>query len=129
MPLALLKYGFSRNYPAERHFPARPELKPRYDVVIIDSPAVPPVDDAATLGQHAGTALIVARHRVTTVARLAEATKRLTQAGVLLKGVVLNGLQPNGRMHGYQYKSHYELPRASTPAQALAATRPPEGNE
>ena len=23
MPLALLKYGFSRNYPAERHFPAR----------------------------------------------------------------------------------------------------------
>ena len=35
MPLALLKYGFSRNYPAERHFPARPELKPRYDVVII----------------------------------------------------------------------------------------------
>src|SRR5262249_45855090 len=27
--------GFSRNYPAERHFPARPELKPRYDVVII----------------------------------------------------------------------------------------------
>ena len=100
-----------------------------YDVVIIDSPAVLPVDDAATLGQHAGTALIVARHRVTTVARLAEATKRLTQAGVLLKGVVLNGLQPNGRMHGYQYKSHYELPRASTPAQALAATRPPEGNE
>src|SRR6185369_7668297 len=35
MPLALLKYGFSRNYPAERHFPARPALKPRYDVVII----------------------------------------------------------------------------------------------
>src|SRR5215475_2656694 len=35
MPLALLKYGFSRTYPAERHFPARPELKPRYDVVII----------------------------------------------------------------------------------------------
>src|SRR5689334_11331092 len=35
MPLALLKYGFNRNYPAERHFPARPELKPRYDVVII----------------------------------------------------------------------------------------------
>ena len=35
MPLALLKYGLSRKYPAERHFPARPELKPRYDVVII----------------------------------------------------------------------------------------------
>ena len=100
-----------------------------YDVVIIDSPAVLPVDDAATLGQHAGTALIVARHRVTTVASLAEATKRLSQAGVLLKGVVLNGLQPSARMHGYQYKSHYELPHGSTPRQALAATLPPEGNE
>ncbi len=100
-----------------------------YDIVIIDSPAVLPVDDAATLGQHAGTALIVARHRVTTVARLAEATKRLTQAGVLLKGVVLNGLQPSARMHGYQYKAHYELPQGSTPGPTLVATRPPEGNE
>lgn len=100
-----------------------------YDVVIIDSPAVLPVDDAATLGQHAGTALIVARHRVTTVARLAEATKRLSQAGVLLKGVVLNGQQPSARMHGYQYKAHYELPHGSAPRQALAATQPPEGNE
>jgi sarcosine oxidase, subunit beta len=35
MPLALLKYGLSRKYPAARHFPVRPELKPRYDVVII----------------------------------------------------------------------------------------------
>jgi sarcosine oxidase subunit beta len=35
MPLALLKYGLSRKYPAERHFPAAKELKRGYDVVII----------------------------------------------------------------------------------------------
>ena len=35
MPLALLKYGISRKYPARRDIPATPELKRSYDVVII----------------------------------------------------------------------------------------------
>jgi sarcosine oxidase subunit beta len=35
MPLGLLKYGFSRKYPAKRHFPAARDLRPSYDVVII----------------------------------------------------------------------------------------------
>ena len=35
MPLGLLKYGFSRKYPARRHFRAPGELRSRYDVVII----------------------------------------------------------------------------------------------
>ena len=35
MPLGLLKYGFSRKYPAKRHFPAAREFKRSYDVVII----------------------------------------------------------------------------------------------
>lgn len=35
MPLALLKYGLRRKYPAKRHFPAARELRRSYDVVII----------------------------------------------------------------------------------------------
>jgi sarcosine oxidase subunit beta len=35
MPLELLRYGLARKYPAERFFPARKELRPSYDVVII----------------------------------------------------------------------------------------------
>ena len=35
MPFGLIKYGLSRRYPVTRKFPARPELKTRYDVVII----------------------------------------------------------------------------------------------
>lgn len=35
MPFGLLKYGLSRKYPAERHFPARKELKSSYDIVIV----------------------------------------------------------------------------------------------
>ncbi|MDA1091020.1 MAG: FAD-dependent oxidoreductase [Proteobacteria bacterium] len=35
MPFGLIKYGLSSRYPVIRKFPARPELKPRYDVVII----------------------------------------------------------------------------------------------
>ena len=35
MPFGLLRYGLSRRYPAERHIPPRPDLRHRYDVVII----------------------------------------------------------------------------------------------
>ena len=35
MPLRLLKYGFSRDYPVTGDIPATPDLKPSYDVVII----------------------------------------------------------------------------------------------
>ncbi len=35
MPFALLKYGFRKDYPVWRQFPKRPDLKPKYDVVII----------------------------------------------------------------------------------------------
>lgn len=35
MPFGLLKYGFSKKYPARRVLPKTPALKPSYDVVII----------------------------------------------------------------------------------------------
>lgn len=35
MPLSLLKYGFSKDYPVTGDIPATPELGPSYDVVII----------------------------------------------------------------------------------------------
>jgi thioredoxin reductase len=35
MPLALLKYGLSKVYPAKHHFTPRKDLKKHYDVVII----------------------------------------------------------------------------------------------
>ncbi|MGB3643254.1 MAG: FAD-dependent oxidoreductase [Mesorhizobium sp.] len=35
MPFSLLKYGFSRTYPARRDIPPTPDLKRHYDVVII----------------------------------------------------------------------------------------------
>jgi sarcosine oxidase subunit beta len=35
MPFALLKYGLRRRYPKRRDIPARPDLKPAYDVAVI----------------------------------------------------------------------------------------------
>jgi sarcosine oxidase subunit beta len=35
MPLRLLKYGLSRNYPVSGDIPATPDLRPSYDVVIV----------------------------------------------------------------------------------------------
>ena len=35
MPFGLLKYGLSKDYPAQHHFSPAKELKKHYDVVII----------------------------------------------------------------------------------------------
>ena len=35
MPFGLLKYGLSKTYPAERHFPLAAALRPTYDLVIV----------------------------------------------------------------------------------------------
>src|SRR3546814_17740182 len=39
MPFGLLKYGFSRRYPARGILPKTPELKPRHDVVVLGAGA------------------------------------------------------------------------------------------
>ena len=59
MPFGLEKYGFAKQHPAPRHFAAPGELKPRYDVVIIDADiadsggdclAYHPLTDSASAG-------------------------------------------------------------------------------
>ena len=45
MPLGLLRYGLSRDYPARGDIPDTPALKPAYDVVIVGWGA-PRLDDA-----------------------------------------------------------------------------------
>lgn len=89
-----------------------------YDVVIVDSPPVLAVADAATLGHHAGTAFLVVRQGATTIARLREATKRLSQVGVLLKGVVFNGVRPRPGGYGYGYARQYRYQSTNAPVRA-----------
>jgi sarcosine oxidase, subunit beta len=60
MVFALLKYGLSRTYPARREIPDTPDLKPRYDVVIIGGGG-----HGASLAYH-----LAVHHKITNVAIL-----------------------------------------------------------
>jgi tyrosine-protein kinase Etk/Wzc len=88
-------------------------LRDNYDYVLIDAPPMLAVDDAAVLGKHAGTVLLVARAGETRIGDLNESIKRLRAGGAKPTGVVLNGLPVRsaryayGSKHGdYRYTSY-----------------------
>lgn len=79
----------------------------QYDVVIIDTPPVLAVTDAAIIGEQCGTSFMVARAELNPAREIDYATKRLQQAGVNVRGAVLNGLVKTSSRYGnygyYQY--------------------------
>ena len=80
----------------------------QYDVVLVDTPPVLAVTDAAIIGQQCGTVFMVVRAELTPVSEIDYATKRLQQAGVGVHGVVLNGLvEKSSSRYGY-YQYSYE---------------------
>lgn len=78
-----------------------------YDHVLIDTPPVLAVTDAAIIGRHVGAALMIARFDVTPLRELEHACQRLTQGGVKLNGVLLNAVEV-GAGAGYSYAYAYK---------------------
>ncbi|SMY38177.1 Tyrosine-protein kinase wzc [Photobacterium malacitanum] len=64
-----------------------------YDIVIIDTPPILAVTDAAIVGAHVGTTLIVARFAKTSVKELEAAKQRFEQNGIEVKGFILNAVE------------------------------------
>ncbi|MEQ1544999.1 polysaccharide biosynthesis tyrosine autokinase [Methyloglobulus sp.] len=67
-------------------------ISKNYDHVIIDSPPILAVTDASIIGRLAGATLMVAKSGEHPMRELEQSAKRLTQAGVNLKGIVFNDL-------------------------------------
>ncbi|MDP1540648.1 MAG: polysaccharide biosynthesis tyrosine autokinase [Moraxellaceae bacterium] len=87
------------------------EVGQRYDYVLIDSPPVMAVTDAAIIGRHAGATLLLARFAATPLREIEHAAKRLHQAGVAVKGVLLNQVEASsgyGYSYGYKYAYAYK---------------------
>ncbi|MTG27062.1 polysaccharide biosynthesis tyrosine autokinase [Escherichia coli] len=61
-----------------------------YELVIVDTPAILAVTDAAIIGKYAGTTLLVARFEANTAKEIAVSIKRFEQTGVVIKGCILN---------------------------------------
>lgn len=81
-----------------------------YDLVVIDSPPILAVTDAAIIGRHAGTNLIVARFEDTTTKDIELSLSRFQQSGVSINGCILNGIIKRHssyyNYYGYEYTSH-----------------------
>ncbi|MDI5934142.1 polysaccharide biosynthesis tyrosine autokinase [Halomonas kalidii] len=78
-----------------------------YDLVIMDTPPVLAVTDAAVIGKQAGTALMVARFQVNPPKEIKLAYNRLQNVGVEVRGCIINGMQRKATTaYGYGYY-HY----------------------
>lgn len=78
-----------------------------YDMIILDTPPILAVTDAAIIGNYAGTTLLVARFELNTPKELEVSVKRFEQSGVSVKGCILNGVvKKASSYYGYGY-NHY----------------------
>ena len=85
-------------------------LEERYDDVIIDSPPILAVTDSTIIGQVAGAAIMVLRAGQNSTHEIETSAKRLRQAGVNLRGIILNDIKQTSRYYGagrYSYKYAY----------------------
>ena len=81
-------------------------LRGRYDYILIDTPPIMPVTDAAVLsGKVDGLVMLVSSGEVTPAAAK-EAKQRLLQAGAHILGVILNKVEL-AHTHGYGYYYYY----------------------
>lgn len=78
-----------------------------YDLVIIDTPPVLAVTDAAIIGRSVGTTLLVARFGTNTVKDVEISIRRFEQVGVEIKGCILNSvLKKASSYYGYGYSQY-----------------------
>lgn len=85
-----------------------------YDIVLLDTPPILAVTDAAIISRHAGTSLLVARFEVNTLKEIEVSIRRFEQNGTEIKGVILNAIVKraasyygygNYHYYAYDYKS------------------------
>lgn len=81
-------------------------VSPLYDLVIVDTPPILAVTDAAIIAHHAGTCLMVARFGLNQAKELALAKRRFEQNNVRIKGAVFNAVER--RATGYYSYGYYE---------------------
>jgi succinoglycan biosynthesis transport protein ExoP len=102
-------------------------LENLFEVVVIDSPPLLPVTDAAVLARAGDGAIIVVRHGHTTKEQLTRTVTSLQAVDARLLGTVLNRVPrkgPDAGYYGYAYRAYGEGP-SSTVKQADSAILQP----
>jgi tyrosine-protein kinase Etk/Wzc len=86
-------------------------LTPRFDHIIIDSPPLLAVTDATIIGQMAGATLLVLRSGEHPMREIEQSVKRLQNANVNLRGIIVNDSNIASRRYGagkYSYQYTYD---------------------
>ena len=86
------------------------QMSKRYDIVIIDTPPVLAVTDAALIGRQAGANLLVIRHGRNSLNEIRQVQSELNNMGVSLKGYIYNFHEnklSNRYAYGYNYRYDY----------------------
>ncbi len=81
-------------------------VKPDYDLVIIDTPPILAVTDAAIIGRHAGTSMMVVRFDMNPAKEIELTRNRFEQNGVVIKGAVFNAVEKKARTVNYGYYNY-----------------------
>lgn len=79
------------------------KVSENYDLVILDTPPILAVTDAAIVGRVAGTTMLVVRYKDCTVRSIVESSSRLNLSGIKVKGVIYNAVQTREGNYGYGY--------------------------
>jgi tyrosine-protein kinase Etk/Wzc len=79
-----------------------------YDLVILDTPPLLAVTDAAIVGRQAGTSLIVTRFGMSPAREIELTMRRFSQNGIHLKGAIFNGVKRRASAaYGYSTYGYY----------------------
>ena len=85
-------------------------LSDQYDIVLVDTPPILAVTDAAIVGQLAGSSLIVTRFGVNSVKEVDITLTRFAQNNVEIKGAILNCMERRASneygYYAYEYSSN-----------------------
>ena len=83
-------------------------LSAEYDLVLVDTPPILAVTDAAIIGQQAGTSLIVARYGMNSAKEVDVSVHRFEQNRVEIKGAILNAIERRASNEYGYYAYHYD---------------------
>jgi len=82
------------------------ELATRFDRIILDSPPLQVVTDGVVLSKHADGVILIVKAAQTLRDEIKRSARHVRTVGGTIFGVIVNGIEPNGRS-GYSYYTYY----------------------
>tara|TARA_B110000091_G_scaffold84557_1_gene93015 strand:- start:435 stop:863 length:429 start_codon:yes stop_codon:yes gene_type:complete len=97
-----------------------------YDMVIFDTPPILEVTDAAIIGRHCGTKMMIARFEQCTIREITAAKSRFNLNGVDIDGIVFNAVRKKAENYYHDEKllhgNYYQAPTRLQTSMAIDPT-------